>query len=191
MTSLASLFSTYSPCFGGFTSKVVDGSLSTIAENVSIFLSKNLTLNSVLHVLKLSCNLLYVNQLTKDLNCIVKFSHCGCEFQNLCLGKTISNARKIDGLYYLERNVIGGGQAQGASRGDISFSVDNQIMLWYYRLDHPSFTYSKLLFPFLFRNKNSSMFQCEICQLSKYHQVFFHGQHYKQSKPFSLVHSDI
>ena len=41
------------------------------------------------------------------------------------------------------------------------------------------------------KNKNPLMLQCEICQLTKHHIVYFPFHPYKESKPFSLMHSDI
>ncbi|KAH9649579.1 protein kinase domain-containing protein [Citrus sinensis] len=43
-----------------------------------------------------------VSKLTKDFNCMAKFSPSNCEFQDLCTGKKIGSAKEDDGLYYLE-----------------------------------------------------------------------------------------
>ena len=50
---------------------------------------------------------------------------------------------------------------------------DSEIMVWHYRLSHPSFQYLKYLFPNFFQNKIPFFFQCKICQLSKHHCAFF------------------
>lgn len=154
-------------------------------------MSKNLTLNSALNVPKLSCRLLFVSKLTKYMNDIANFFHSQCEVQNQYSGRTISNAREVDGLYYFEGDAIESGQAQVGSSSDISLFGGDQIMLWLFRLGHPSFSYLKQLFPSLFKNKNPLMLQCEICQLTKHHIVYFPFHPYKESKPFSLMHSDI
>lgn len=70
-------------------------------------------------------------------------------------------------------------------------SVKDDIMLWHYRLGHPNFVYLNKLFPSLFKNKNISDFQCEICQLAKHHRAIFSSQPYKPSRPFFLIHSDL
>ena len=57
-----------------------------------------MTLNLVFHVPNLLYNLLSINKLTYDLNCIVKFIS-SYEFQDLFLGKMIGSAREYDGLY--------------------------------------------------------------------------------------------
>ena len=43
----------------------------------------------------------------------------------------------------------------------------------------------------MFKNKNPSLFQCEICELAKHHCAFFPPQPYKASKTFSIIHSDV
>ena len=50
--------------------------------------------------------------------------------------------------------------------------------------------FAKVL-PSLFENNNSSRFQCEICRFAKHHLTIFPFRPYKESKPFSLIHSDI
>ena len=63
-------------------------------------------------------------------------------------------------------------------------------MLWHYRLGHPNFLYLEKLFPHLF-NKNSKVFQCEVCQLSNHICNYYPHQPYKSSHPFYLIHSDV
>ena len=65
MTDAHRLFSTYSPCAGNLKVKIADGTLSPIAGKEGIRISKSITLNLVLHVPNLSCNLLSISQLTK------------------------------------------------------------------------------------------------------------------------------
>ena len=62
MTWSSKLFSSYIPCAGNQRVKIVDGSFP-------IVISLVLTLHNVLHVPKLSCNLLSISKLTADQNC--------------------------------------------------------------------------------------------------------------------------
>ena len=62
------------------------------------------------------------------------------------------------------------GQAQAASSELGSFSSNDEIMSWHFRLGHPNFLYLKSFFPALFGNKNVFAFQCEICQIAKIHK---------------------
>ncbi|XP_062075663.1 uncharacterized mitochondrial protein AtMg00810-like [Humulus lupulus] len=57
-------------------------------------------------------------------------------------GKTIGSARMIYDLYYFEDNISKNKIAQAFSSIS-SFSVHDQIMVWHYRLGHPSFSYLK------------------------------------------------
>ena len=61
-----------------------------------------MTLKNVLHVPKLSNNLLAIQKITQDLNCAVIFFPSHCVFQDLATGKTIGIAKEQGGLYYLQ-----------------------------------------------------------------------------------------
>ena len=58
MTGCASLFSTYTPGSGHIKVKIAYGSLATVAGAGTIILGPHITFFNVLHVPKLSCNLL-------------------------------------------------------------------------------------------------------------------------------------
>ena len=96
------LFSSYTPCAGNLRVKIADGSLAPVAGKGSIQISDTITLEFVLHVPKLSCNLLSVNQLTKHSNCSAKFLSSHCVFQDLSSGMTIGSAKEYEGIYYFE-----------------------------------------------------------------------------------------
>ena len=194
MTGDATIFDTYSSCPNNLTVRIADGSLSKVAGTGSVVLSRDLTLNSVLLVPNLDCNLLSISKLTKEKRCITNFSSTHCEFQDLDSGKTIGNAEECSGLYILKEHHDPQEQPQ-MTVGSNSFSVscqnnDSAIRLWHYRLGHPNVMYLKHLFPSLF-NKNPQSFECEICQLSKQVRSHFPIQPYKESSPFSMIHSDI
>ena len=61
MTDAHHLFSTYSPCASNLQIKLADGTLSLVAGKSSIRISEYITLNPVLHVPNLSCNLLSIS----------------------------------------------------------------------------------------------------------------------------------
>ena len=129
----------------------------------------------MLHVPKLSCNLLYVSKLTKDSNCCVVFFDSHCEFQDRNLGMMIGSASLRESLYYFDDYLSRNKQAQGLSSSISSNSARDQIMLWHLRLGHPSFPYLKYLFSDLFKNVDCTTFQCESCFLSKI--IEFHIKH--------------
>ena len=93
---------------------IVDGSFTSIAEKGTISMSTKLTLHSVLHVLKLTCNLLSVSKISKDANYHV-FCESHCTFQNQNLGETIGSAKMIGGFYYFDEVSVSHKIAQGLS----------------------------------------------------------------------------
>ena len=102
MTNSSLQFKTYTPCPSNRKILVADGSLTTVAGLGDIQITSQLTLKNVLHVPKLSTNLLSIQKLTHDLNCVVIFYPTHCEFQDQNTGKMIGRAKEKAGLYYLE-----------------------------------------------------------------------------------------
>jgi hypothetical protein len=47
------------------------------------------------------------------------------------------------------------------------------------------------MFPTLFKDNNIYKFQCETCELSKYHRVSFSPNTNKSAKSFALVYTDV
>ena len=74
MTGNISLIQDFQPCFKNYTMRITDGSISRVFDTSSIILSKNFTLESVLLVLKLDCNLLSISHHTREKNCVTNFS---------------------------------------------------------------------------------------------------------------------
>ena len=75
-----SILRNYKPSNEGLIVRIVDGSLSKVVGIGSVCISNQLTLNSVLFLPKLDCNLLSINKLTHDWNCSSKFLPNLCEF---------------------------------------------------------------------------------------------------------------
>lgn len=204
MTGDPSLFQSYYPCSENYKVHIANGSLSSVTGIGSIIISQDLILKSVLLVPNLTCNLLSISKLIKDRTCVTKFYPSHCQFQDLDSGKTIGNVEECAGLYLFKVESILEKHARcvsvpakvGQSIRDL-FSVSESnnnncaIMLWHYRLGHPSFVYLSKLFPSLFRNKKPSLFQCEICQLSRHVRNSFPAHDYKASHPFHMIHNDI
>ena len=139
--------------------------------------------------------MLSTNQVTRDLQCEVKFSTSGCILQEERTGTVLGSGELCDGLYILK----GSKCKKGLSNGDqpsanIVASLENaedEAVLWHFRLGHPSFLYLEKLFPDLFINKSAKLFECEVCQLAKYTRTTYSGLGYKPTQPFSIIHSDI
>ena len=159
----------------------------------SVILPNSFRLLSILHVPKLTCNLLFISKVIKDLNCVIKFFPNHYEFKEMETGKMIGRAGEHEGLYIFGNKALKR-HTQNASRNVLSSftnSNDHEIMIWHFRLGHPSFPYLKKLLPLLFRNKNLESFHCEFYQLSKHCRNSYVSQPYKKSQPFSLIHSDL
>lgn len=75
-------FDNFTPCQSLSPITVADKYVSTIS-GFGTIRTPSLTLNQVVHVPKLSFNLLLVNQITKTLNCFVNFFPTYCIFQDL------------------------------------------------------------------------------------------------------------
>ena len=132
------MFFSYSPCAGNKKVKLVDGSLSAIAKMGTIKLTSLITLHDVLHVPNLSCNLLSISKFTSDHQCRANFYSSYCEFQKLTTGRMIGNAKEKDGLYYFDDGLALSTQFQSPSVNFVFVSREYDIMLWHYRLGHPS-----------------------------------------------------
>ena len=80
--------------------------ISHLLQERSNKISEGIDLKFVLHIPKLTCNLLSVSKLSRDSNCCVIFYESHCIFQDRSSGKTIGCARMINGLYYFEDNFL-------------------------------------------------------------------------------------
>lgn len=186
MTGDSSLFNSYAPCHNLPRVRIADGSYSPVAGLGSVKLSPTVTLKYVLHVPKLSCNLLSISKLTRDNHCVANFFFNMCLIQQLPSGRMIGNAELIDGLY-----VWRDGDSKNKQTTAFSVSSNNDVLLWHKRLGHPNFRYLKHLLPHLFINKRVESFHCEACQMSKHTKGSYPFKACVMSQPFSLIHSDI
>ena len=76
----ASLFDKYNPCSENLNICIIDGSLKKVARTTSIIVSKDLTLEAILLLQNLDCNLLFISKLIIDLNYVTKFFSNMCEY---------------------------------------------------------------------------------------------------------------
>lgn len=80
MTGDATIFDLYNPCQNNVTVRIADGLLSKVTGTGSVVLSKDITLNSVLLIPNLDCNLLSISKLAKEKRCVANFFSTHCEF---------------------------------------------------------------------------------------------------------------
>ena len=128
-----------------------NGTPSLVLGEVSISLTKNLNLDSVLVVPSLNHNLLFVAQITLALNCVVIFWHNLCVFKDIRTWKTIGYGTRRGKLYYLDLMPTNSNQlAQFFSANAPDKLKSSEIWLWHRRLGHASFGYLQKLFPQFF-----------------------------------------
>ena len=155
-------------------------------------LSPSLSINNVLFVPSLNCNLISVSQLTKSHNCVTTFFPTYCIFQNIHTKKRIGSRKRHGGLYYLENGLQQSDDgALVQVMGDNMLKQKEEIWLWHTRLGHPSFGYLRRLFPSLFTGCNLSDFVCDACVIAKSHCSTFYSHDNKTNAPFALIHSDV
>lgn len=82
MMDCEKFFSPYVPSLGNHKVNIGDGSFTVIASVGTIELSPRIKLKGILHVRHLSCNLLSISKITKDLQCIVNFTPFLWSFRN-------------------------------------------------------------------------------------------------------------
>lgn len=189
MTGLSSLFFSYSISSSKDKVRVANEILSSIFGKWNINVSPLLSLSSVLHVPKLATNLLSINRITHDFNCLVIFFPSHCVFQDLALKQTIMSGRVVDELYLLDADA---NPSSFTALHSSNSSKDNKdrLMQWHNCMDHMSF-FSMTLFPSLFSSSLLLDINCEVCQLSKHVQNSYPLSNNKSSLPFSIVDSDV
>ncbi|KAA0066242.1 Beta-galactosidase [Cucumis melo var. makuwa] len=191
LTGFSEHFVTYTPCAGNEKIRIVDGSLAPIAGKGQIILYDGFSLQNVLHVPKLSYNLLSISKITRELHYKATFLPESVYFQNLNSGRTIGTARHSRGLYILNDDTSGSSISTTSLLSSYLSTSEHDYMLWHFRLGHPNFTYMKYLFPHLFLKIDVSSLSCDVCIRAKQHRVSFPSQPYKPTQPFTLIHSDV
>lgn len=73
MTFMYHIFSSYCVCLGGDQVCFVNGSLSFVVGTGFILLTSSFPLSYVFHVPNFKLNIVFVNHITKTLNCSVTF----------------------------------------------------------------------------------------------------------------------
>ena len=138
----------------------------------------SLPLISVLYVPNFPFNLISISKLTRDLHCILTFSHNSITLQDWSMGKTIGIGHESQGLFHLSSPLC-----------STACTSTKAPLLLHNRLGHPSLSKFQKLVPHL-----SSLFslECESYQLGKHTRVLFPKRLDPRTKsPFELVHTDV
>ena len=135
-------------------------------------------LTSVLYVPNFSFNLISISKLTRDLHCVLTFSHNSVTLQDWRTGKTIGIGHESQGLFHLSSPLC----------STICTSTE-ALFLLHSRLSHPSLSKFRKLIPHF---SSLSSLECESCQLGKHTRVWFPKRLDPRTKsPFDLVHIDV
>ncbi|KAA0033038.1 Cysteine-rich RLK (RECEPTOR-like protein kinase) 8 [Cucumis melo var. makuwa] len=102
LTGSSEHFISYAPCAGNEKIRIADESLAPIAGKGQIVPFDDFALQNVLHVPKLSYNLLSISKITRELHCKAIFLPESVYFQDMSSGRTIDTARHNRGLYILD-----------------------------------------------------------------------------------------
>ncbi|CAJ2663478.1 unnamed protein product [Trifolium pratense] len=193
MTPLPTQFSTYSPCLSNKKISTADGTLLTVAGQGYIQISSSIILRNVLHIPKLSTSLISIQKLTKNLSCNAIFYDNACVFQDKHSGRTIGNAKELNGLYYLDnQNLPPNPLNNNNSLFSESIKTNREkVFLYHRRLGHPSFRVMKQIFPSFFKNLDVESLCCEVCELAKHKRASFPVSNKVSTSPFYLIHTDV
>ncbi|KAK8574586.1 hypothetical protein V6N12_062276 [Hibiscus sabdariffa] len=115
----------------GATIRTADGTLSHVQGSGSIILN-SLVLQHALFVPSLTCNLISVSKLSKDLGCSLLFHDSGCILQALNSQRVIGKASLQNGLYILQDPPLSPRYSVSTSLSTVSNS--DSVMLWHKRL---------------------------------------------------------
>ena len=194
MTNSSKVFAIYIPCMGNQKSKLLMVPLVTMAGQGDVFLTSSLTSRNVLHVPKLSVNLLSTPQITKELTCSINFIKSECSFQDLFAGKWLGKLEKKGGCFSLKLKV-----AQAAKHVLLFIPIYHNIILQRKnKFGYPIFVLVihfflllKKIFLDMFEKLNVQNFHCDVCEYAKHHRLSFPLSNKKSFVPFSLIHTGI
>ncbi|KAL0539675.1 hypothetical protein IC582_023891 [Cucumis melo] len=171
LTGFSEHFITYTSCAGNEKIWIADGSSAPIAGKGQIVLYDGFSLQNVLHVPKLSYNLLSISKITRELHCKATFLPESVCFQGLKSGRTIGTTRHSRGLYILNDDTSGSSISTTSLLSSYLSTSEHDFMLWHFRLRHLNFTHMKYLFPHLFLKVDVSSLSCDVCIRTKQHRV--------------------
>ena len=151
----------------------------TIAKGIgSVCPLPSLPLTSVLYVPIFPFNLISISKLTRDLHCVLTFSHNFVTLHDRRTGKTIGIGHKSQGLFHLSSSLC----------STVCTSTEAPLLL-HSRLGHLSLSKFRKLVPHF---SSLSSLECESCQLGKHTCVWFPKRLDPRTKsPFELVHTDV
>lgn len=148
--------------------------------------SRKLILSKGLHAQNLAHNLLSVNKLTCDNNCVVAFDDNGYVIKDLKINHKLHHGSRFNGLYPLHSSPPISSTAHGFS------TINNTSSIWHQWLGNPTSSTLPLIkksIPFL--NSILKIMLCNICNVTKNHHLPFSKSTSCTSSPLQQIHIDV
>ncbi|KAL9226203.1 hypothetical protein vseg_002041 [Gypsophila vaccaria] len=164
-----------------------NGKFSKSTKEGTVSIGGNLLLKHVLFVPDFNCNLVSIFQLSKDIDCEVKFTNNTCVIQDRISKKTIGKCEQQGRLYLLE-----GASKVEVHAAEVHATIKDDVEFWHCRLGHPSRRVVNLL-PFIDNNKSSKhdTSLCDVCLRAKQTRDKFIISENKAKSIFELIHCDL
>nr|GMC52962.1 Retrovirus-related Pol polyprotein from transposon TNT 1-94 [Ipomoea batatas] len=160
-----------------------NGKIVGATQQGSVRLTNKITLNHVLYVPSLSCNLISVSQLNDDMHMQSNFHFnsyvCAIQDQSR---EMIGTGVRRDGLYYFK----GIDSVQHLTVNGVTTSID----LWHQRMGHPSEKLMKLLTSVGTAARSFNKV-CEVCFRAKQPREKFPLSNNRASRIFDKIHCDL
>ena len=138
----------------------------------------SLPLTSVLYVHNFPFNLISISKLTRDLHCVLTFSHNSLTLQDQSTGKTIDIGHESQGLFHLSSPLC-----------STAYTSTKTPLLLHNHLSYPGLSKFRKLVPHF---SSLSSLECELCQLGKHTRISFVMHLDPRTKfPFELVYTDV
>ncbi|PKU66732.1 Retrovirus-related Pol polyprotein from transposon TNT 1-94 [Dendrobium catenatum] len=163
-----------------------DGSHIQIANTGSGILptpSRKLKLANLLHIPKISYNLLSISNLVKDNDISITFNPNGFTMKDMTTDRIILRGPCKDGLYPI---------AESSSSSTALQATRSSSDVWHNRLGHPNqrtMRYIAIANPQL--NISCSISKCVSCSSCKGHKIPFTKSCNRMKTPLALLHSDV
>jgi GAG-pre-integrase domain len=192
VTCTAREFSSYTRLAISLSVKTADGMDQPVVSKGMVKYTNTLTLSKVLHAPSFPINLLSINDIVLQLNCIVLFDISKVIFREKKMGGILGTGTWRSSLWYMDREGNDSALSSIVERsGGHKISVEDLLLLHHKRLGHPSFSLLSRLYPRLFEKTNENNFFCDACELGKHIRSSYVSSGSRSSSIFELVHSDV
>jgi hypothetical protein len=158
VTCTAREFSSYTRLAVSLSVKTADGMDQPVVSKGTVKYTNTLTLSKVLHA-PFPINLLSINAIVLQLNCIVLFDISKVIFREKKTGGILRTGTWRSSLWYMDREGIDSALSSIVERsGGNKISVEDLLLLHHKHLGHPSFSLLSRLYPRLFEKTNENNF---------------------------------